>query len=67
MRVVYRTRMFKSLSLGKKWHQAEIGIRRIGMMTQWQMLKRKFRQKSRAEDYGKDFVDRFTKAKEAVK
>lgn len=67
MRVTYATQMFKSLSLGSKWHQARVGIRRLGMPTQWRTLKRKFRQRTKAEEYGHEFIDRFSRLKAAQK
>ena len=63
MRVVYRTRMFKSLSLGKKWHQAEIGLRRLGTPSEWRTLKHKWDQKTKAEDYSRKVMDRFSTLK----
>jgi hypothetical protein len=66
MRVVYRTRMFKNLSLGRKWHHAEVGLRRLGAPTQWHMLKRKFRARTKAEEYGPAFMERFQRLKDAA-
>ena len=67
MRVTYGTQFFKNLSLAIKWHQARVGIRRLGMPTQWRILKKKFPQRTKAEEYGRAFVDRFSRLKAAEK